>query len=493
VRVIGTVYNSSEANSRRVVEVARKIFRQRGIRLEEVSVVNASEVFQAAQALVARHIQGFWITGDNTAIQGFDALVKVANDARLPIINNDPELVANGALACVGIGFYQAGYAAGELAARVLLGAKPKDLPIENVAVKTVSLNLTVAHKLGVTVPEDVLKQADVVIDENGVHERKRPVPGTQSTPATVPARVHLPRTWKVDVLEYINVLDVEEGEKGIREGLRESGLVEGQDYQIRVRNAQGDMPTLGALVDAAVSEGTDLIMTLSTPTLQAALQRARDLPIVFTFVADAIAAGAGRSNEDHLPNVTGVPTTSAYGDLIATVRECLPHVHRIGTLFVPAEVNSVYNKDRLTQTAQQQGIEVVAMAVNTSAEMPDAAAALCNQRIDAVVQIAGNLTTASFASLTQAARRVRIPLFGSLSSDIQAGAAVVVARDYFDGGREAGHMAARIMRGESPRSIPFQPLTKTHILINPAAARATGLTIPESLLQRPGVVVSTQ
>ncbi|MBP1684105.1 MAG: hypothetical protein H6Q33_248, partial [Deltaproteobacteria bacterium] len=359
-------------------------------------------------------------------------------------------IAEKGVLACVGIGFYQPGYAAGEMAARVLLGAKPKDVPIANVATKTVALNLTVAQRL-------------------------------------------LAKPWKVDVLEYINVLDVEEGEKGIREGLRESGLVEGRDYHIRIRNAQGDMPTLGALVDAAISDGTDLIMTLSTPTLQAAVQRTRDLPIVFTFVADAIAAGAGRSNEDHLPNVTGVPTTSAYGELIATVRECLPGVRRIGTLFVPAEVNSVYNKDRLTQTARQQGIEVVAVAANTSAEMSDAAAALCNQRIDAVVQIAGNLTTASFASLTQAARRARMPLFGSLSSDSLSGAGVVVARDYFDGGRDAGKIAARIMRGENPRTIPFQPLDKTRIIINPVAARATRLTLPESLLQRPGVVVTNQ
>ena len=493
VQVVGTVYNSSEANSRKVVEVASQVFTQRGIRLEEVSVINASEVFQAAQALAARHIQGFWITGDNTAIQGFDAIVKVANDARLPIINNDPEIAEKGVLACVGIGFYQPGYAAGEMAARVLLGAKPKDVPIANVATKTVALNLTVAQRLGVTFPDDILQQADLVIDDRGVHERKPPLASAQPAAAPTPARAPLAKPWKVDVLEYINVLDVEEGEKGIREGLRESGLVEGRDYHIRIRNAQGDMPTLGALVDAAISDGTDLIMTLSTPTLQAAVQRTRDLPIVFTFVADAIAAGAGRSNEDHLPNVTGVPTTSAYGELIATVRECLPGVRRIGTLFVPAEVNSVYNKDRLTQTARQQGIEVVAVAANTSAEMSDAAAALCNQRIDAVVQIAGNLTTASFASLTQAARRARMPLFGSLSSDSLSGAGVVVARDYFDGGRDAGKIAARIMRGENPRTIPFQPLDKTRIIINPVAARATRLTLPESLLQRPGVVVTNQ
>lgn len=482
---VGTLYNSSEANSRKVVSVARDVFPRRGMRLEEATIINSNEVFQAAQALVARGVDALWVAGDNTAIQGFDAIVKVANDARVPLITSDIEPVANASLATLGVGFYEPGYAAGQLAARVLLGERPKDLPFQNVSIKTVSLNLTVARRLGIRIPDDILRSAAVLVDETGVHQQATTHPAAATATA-----VPLGKTWKIDVLEYVNVLDVEEGEKGIRAGLQEAGLVEGRDYQLTVRNAQGDMPTLGALVDAAVSDGAELLMTLSTPTLQAAIQRARDLPIVFTFVADAVAAGAGRSNEDHLPHVTGVPTTSAYEDLIATVQECLPAVRRVGTLFVPAEVNSVFNKDRLTEAARRHGIEVLAVAANTSAEMPDAAAALCNQAPDAIVQIAGNLTTAAFASITQAARRARVPLFGSLNSDFQSGAAVVVARDYFDGGREAGMMAARIMRGERPATIPFQPLKKTRTLVNLAAAEATGLALPEQLLQRPGVTV---
>jgi ABC-type uncharacterized transport system substrate-binding protein len=490
-RTVGTLYNSSEANSRKVIEVARTAFAQRGLHLEEVTVTNASEVFQAAQALVARKVDALWITGDNTAIQGFDAIVKVANDAHLPIINNDPEITARGALACVGIGFYYSGYAAATLAARVLRGASPRDLPMENLVRKTVSLNLDAARRLGIAIPDAILSEADEVIDSTGTRRKAaappRPTPPAGAAPA---AAAPLAKTWKVDILEYVNVADSEDAERGMRAGLQASGLVEGRDYVIRLRNAQGDMPTLSALVDAAQSAGTDLLMTLSTPTLQAALQRARGVPIVFTFVANAVVAGAGRSNEDHLPNVTGIPTRSAYEQLIASVRELLPNAHRIGTLFVPAEVNSVFNKDQLATAARAAGLELVATPVNTSTEISDAALALCNQNLDAVTQVAGNLTTAAFASITQAAQRARIPVFGSLSGNARDGAAVVVARDYFDGGREAGLMAARIMRGERPATIPFQPLTKTKVIVNLDAARAAGLTIPPAFRQRADEVI---
>jgi ABC-type uncharacterized transport system substrate-binding protein len=485
VQAVGTLYNSSEANSRKVVEVARRAFAQHGLRLEEVSVTSSSEVFQGAQALAARGVQALWITGDNTALQGFDAIVKVAMDARLPIINNDPEFADKGAVACVGIGFYRSGYAAAKLAAQVLLGKSPAELPMENVAVKTVSLNLVAAQRLGINLPDDLRQEADVLIDAHGAHPRA-PTPTAGPSPPQP-----LSKRWKIDVLEYVNVLDVEEGEKGIHAGLREAGLVEGRDFELRVRNAQGDMPTLSTLVDAAVGEGADLIMTLSTPTLQAALRRAGAVPIVFTFVADAIAAGAGRSNEDHLPNVTGVPTTGAYDELLSIVQECLPKAQRLGTLFVPAEVNSVYNKEQVEQAARRHGVELVAVAANTASEVSDATLSLLSRNVDAFCQVGGNLTTAAFASIAQPARRAKVPVFGFLSSDLENGAAVVVARDYFDGGRDAGLIAARIMRGEKPAGIPFQPLRTTRILVNQKAARAVGLAIPAPVLQRATKVVT--
>lgn len=485
VKTIGTLYNSSEANSRKVVEVARHEVAQRGMQLEELTVTNPSDVFQAAQAAVARGVQVLWIAGDNTVIQGFDAVVKVAGDAGIPMVTNDIEPVAKASLATVGIGFYQPGYAAAKMAARVLLGTPPADIAIENVAVPTVAVNLLVARKLGISLSDEVLQRADVLVDETGAHQR--PTAAAASTPTAPPP---LARRWNVDILEYINVRDVEEAEQGMRDGLHAAGLVEGRDYQVRVRNAQGDMPTLSNLVDAAISDNTDLLMTLSTPTLQAALRRARDVPIVFTFVADAVAAGAGRSNTDHLPNVTGVPTHAAYGELLDVVEECLPAARRLGTLFVPAEVNSVYNKEHFAAAATRRGLELRAVAVNTSAEVSDAALSLLAQDPDAICQCASNLTTAAFAAIVQPAQRARVPVFGFLSSDADNGAVAVLARDYRDGGREAGLMAARIMRGETPASIPFEPLRSTRLLVNLEAARAVGLTIPPAVVQRAARVI---
>jgi len=302
--------------------------------------------------------------------------------------------------------------------------------------------------------------------------------------------RAGVDRKWVVNLLEYVNVEDSEEAEKGIMDGLREAGLVEGRDFEMTIRNAQGDMTTLNALVDAALTARADLLLTLSTPTLQVTVRKAPKLPIVFTFLADPISSGVARSLTDHLPNVTGVPTGSAYAEVIGVLRECLPAARRVGTIVVPSDVSTVYNKDQLALAARKMGIELVAVPANTSSELPDAALALCSMKIDAVCQVAGNLTATGFTSIARAARGARLPAFGFMSSQAEQGAVVVVARDYYEGGKAAGQLAARVMRGESPASIPLEPMTKNKTIVNLAAARAAGLTIPEAVLRKADRVI---
>jgi len=149
-----------------------------------------------------------------------------------------------------------------------------------------------------------------------------------------------------------------------------------------------------------------------------------------------------------------------------------------------------VYNKDQLTKQAQEVGIEVIAVAASTSAEVPDAALSLCSRQIDALCQVAGNLTASAFPSIAQAAQRVKLPIFAFQSSQARAGATVVLARDYGDGGREAGLIAARVMRGEDPASIPFQAVKKTRLIVNLESARSRGLTLPPALVQRADEVI---
>jgi putative ABC transport system substrate-binding protein len=160
VKSVGTVYNSSEANSVKVISVARDIFRKRGIALQEVTATNTSEVYQAAQVACYRNVQAMWITGDNTALQSFDGIVKATQAAKLPLVINDPEFTSRGALACMGLGWYEPGKAAGVLAARVLRGENPANIAFQEVAEPKLVLNKEVAARLGIVFPADLRARA---------------------------------------------------------------------------------------------------------------------------------------------------------------------------------------------------------------------------------------------------------------------------------------------------------------------------------------------
>jgi ABC-type uncharacterized transport system substrate-binding protein len=160
VKSVATVYNNAEANSVKVISVGREEFRKAGIKLEEVTANNTSEVYQAAQVACYRNVQALWVTGDNTALQSFDAIAKAAKNAHMPLIINDPEFTSRGAVACVGLGWYPPGKAGGILAARVLKGENPADLPFQEVAEQKLVLNQQVAAELKLIFPGEIVKAA---------------------------------------------------------------------------------------------------------------------------------------------------------------------------------------------------------------------------------------------------------------------------------------------------------------------------------------------
>ncbi len=586
IKVLGTLYNPSEANSVKVVEMAREVTKALGIRLEELSIANSNEAHQAAQVLVTRGAQAFWITGDNTALQAFTAIAKVAQDHRLPLINNDIDFLPQGALVSVGVGFYEAGLAAAEPAARVLGGRSPGEIPMANVVVVKRGLNFAAARQIGYSFPAQMVDSADVFanLDERlarpariawlplpdrqadrqaleallnglaacGLRQHKDfemlPVshdaslvpdltvgfnlekgdlnkeaavlnlptgpdlPGAAGKSAvrvarllaggskaegpsagTAPAAARSTaasgqtfRKWNIHFVNYVEAAHVEEALEGFFQQFRELGMVDGRDYSMKITNAQGDMATLMTLIDSAVTDRAELIIVTSTPTLQAALKRAGSIPILFTNVANPVLVGAGQSFEKHLPNVTGISTMSDFNEMVRVVKECLPSARTIGTLFVPSEINSVCFKDELAKAAEKVGMKLISMPVSNPSEVPIAASSLSTRGIEAYCQISDNLCDAAFAGISRTAHNEKKPLFAFVTSlAVQQGAAIAVARDYRQGGRDLAARAVSFLRGASLSGIPFRYIDKTLITINFKNAELCGLRIPPPLLAR--------
>ncbi|MCH1571905.1 MAG: ABC transporter substrate-binding protein, partial [Longimicrobiales bacterium] len=310
------------------------------------------------------------------------------------------------------------------------------------------------------------VQRASLVVDASGIREQDVPI---SSPPASLVWNKELSAAdvpW-VDIVQYVESPNAEISQAGVREGLAEAGIVVEQDVRLRTHSAQGDIATLIGIVDALQSRQSDLMLTLSTPALQTALRRDRGIPIVFAMVSNPFIVGAGTSDDDHVAAVTGSYLNQPIEEMLDIVQDLFPEARKLGTLYTPAEINSEFNKDQLVERAGSRGYEVEVVPIATAADVVDASIALASTRPDLWVQITDNLISSSFPAVMSAADRQRIPVVTFSPTAKEYGPLLVVARDYFDAGREAGLLAARVLRGESVANIPFQPTTSVKILLN--------------------------
>jgi putative ABC transport system substrate-binding protein len=162
---IGIIWTPAEANSAVATGLARDAAKDLNVELVEQTVTRSDEVLQASQGLLSKNIDIYFVSTDSTVVAGLEALVQVANDNKKPLFGNDPASATRGAVAALGIDYYDQGYDSGVMAARILKGENPKDIPIAQSKKSFLAVNLEAARLQGVTLPEDVLKDAAQKLD----------------------------------------------------------------------------------------------------------------------------------------------------------------------------------------------------------------------------------------------------------------------------------------------------------------------------------------
>ncbi|MFL5507249.1 MAG: ABC transporter substrate-binding protein [Gemmatimonadales bacterium] len=286
---------------------------------------------------------------------------------------------------------------------------------------------------------------------------------GAKADSAAAGTAAAAPKT--VAIIRAADWIGAEWSEDALRVGLSEEGMEQGRDYVFKASSAQGDLATLSSLVDAAVDQKVAVIVTLQDETLKAAVERVKDIPIVFHVLADPFAAGAGTSDSNHAANVTGV-YSPGFGDpaqerRVALIKRVAPKARSIGVLFSPGEGLSVSLKDKLTTAAKKGGLSVVAMPINNAGEGTEVTNALLAKNVGAI-EIFGNAAHAAFESIIAAAKEKKVPVFSPSPFEIMKGASAAIFPDFQEGGVAAGHMIAKILKGESPATIPFYKLETT-------------------------------
>lgn len=156
---VGIVYNAGEPNAVTQVEWAQEAADELGLTIELATADTSGAVQQAADSL---DVDAFFVITDNTVVSALETLIQVAENKQIPVIASEGDSVARGAIATIGIDYYSLGYQTGEMAVRILSGeADPATTPVEVQTELALYLNTGAAERMGVTIPDDLLAEAD--------------------------------------------------------------------------------------------------------------------------------------------------------------------------------------------------------------------------------------------------------------------------------------------------------------------------------------------
>ena len=154
-KTVGIMFTSSEDNSVLQAGIAKTEAEKRGLTVVERTVTNANDVQQAAQSLVGK-CDAIYVPTDNTLASAIPTLGAVAEEAKIPVICGEANMVLGGGFATLGINYFNLGYQTGEMAVRVLNGESTATMPVESLKEFDFTINGNVADALGITIPEDL-------------------------------------------------------------------------------------------------------------------------------------------------------------------------------------------------------------------------------------------------------------------------------------------------------------------------------------------------
>ena len=291
------------------------------------------------------------------------------------------------------------------------------------------------------------------------------------------------PEVYTIGILQMNDAATLTETRRGFVDSLAEEGLVDGREIRILIENAGGQVPEIWRIAESFMAQKVDMIVPISTPSLQAALHFTTDIPIVFASVANPYLAGAGVSAEDHLRNVSGVSSEGPIRQSLAFIKSLMPGIKRVGTLWTPSELNSLFYKERAREEAAELGLEMIAIPIANASEVLLSAQILINKKIDVIYQISDNTINQAFQAVGRVAADNEIPLFGGVLYHTELGACAALGWDFYEIGHRAGKIAVRIKNGENPENIPFQHMDRVMLHINLKMAERQGIVFPEDVL----------
>ncbi|MEO0459146.1 MAG: ABC transporter substrate-binding protein [Cyanobacteria bacterium P01_A01_bin.114] len=276
----------------------------------------------------------------------------------------------------------------------------------------------------------------------------------------------------------------------GVQDELAEAGYKDGESLKWAWETAQGQPATASQIAQKFIGERPDVIVAIATPSAQAVVAANQDTPVVFSAVTDPVGAELVTDMDAPGGLVTGVSDLSPIDQHMALITEVLPEAQTLGVIYNAGEANSVSLVELIQQEAPGQGFDnVIEATISSSADVATAADSLVG-RVDVIYIPTDNTVVSALESVLKVGAENQIPVFAGDTDSVERGAIAGISFDYYDVGRQTGEVVLRILDGEDPGTIPVETVQSLELAVNPAAAEAMGVTLPEAVTSRADQVI---
>ena len=286
-----------------------------------------------------------------------------------------------------------------------------------------------------------------------------------------------------IGVLQYMEHGALDAAYEGFIAGLAEEGYIEGENIKFDLKNAQGDLTTAQTIANQYVSDDVDMMFAIATQAVQSAYNATKDIPILMTAVTDPVEAGVVKDWNQSGTNVTGTSDLTPVAKQMELITELVPEAKTVGVIYTTSEVNSEVQVKMAEEAASNLGLQVIRVGVTTVNDIPQAVASVID-KVDAMYAPTDNLIASSMPVLWNACLDKKVPIVAGVDTMVIDGGIATEGIDYYQLGYETGLMAAQVLEGKDPSTMPINTLQNTTLIVNQKNAEAIGLSIPDSILK---------
>jgi len=279
---------------------------------------------------------------------------------------------------------------------------------------------------------------------------------------------------------------------EALRQGLRERGWVEGQSIAFEDRSTVDHYNRLPDVAAELVRLKVDVIVTRGTSATQAARKATGTTPIVMVAGADPVQTRLAASLARPGGNVTGLTTSARelVGKRLEFLKETLPGLSRVAVLWNPESRTNLDSLRDAQAAARSLRLQVQPAEVRRPEDLERAFASMAHKRPEALAPVGSTMFRLHRARIVDLATRNRLPSIFPDRDYVEAGGLMSYDTDSKALFRRAATYVDRILKGAKPGDLPIEQPTKFELVINLKTAKALGLTIPPSLLQRADEVI---